>query len=301
MTEMEIRSTSVETPQGQLLRFESEMRMGPSPSRTTGQVRRRSARHRDDGCRMRRRRGLRSPGRPTVGGPFAAEQTLLREPMQPGERRTLKMLMIGLQPGGRRGDDRQGLRADRPARAAPTTLLRIETVTRLADGQKIEGTVWTDRTGETLKTDSQAMGLETYRASKAEALEKADVAELDLLASTMVKVDRPLPHAHQTKQVRYRVHLGGRRSGERFRHRAHAGGQVDRRPHGRDHGLRDPAGPAGRQPRRAGRSAHRRRPPAQQLHPERRSAIVADAEKAAGDETDPGAWPWPWSATSIAR
>ena len=60
-----------------------------------------------------------------------------------------------------------------------------------------------------LKTYSQAMGLETFRVSKAEALEKAEAAEFDLLPSMLVKVDRPLPHAHQTKQVRYRVHLEG--------------------------------------------------------------------------------------------
>ena len=54
-------------------------------------------------------------------------------------------------------------------------LLRIEAVARLANDQKIQQTVWTDRTGDTLKTLMPAMGmLETYRALKAEALEKAD-------------------------------------------------------------------------------------------------------------------------------
>ena len=89
-------------------------------------------------------------------------------------------------------------------------LLRIETVTGLPNDQKIEQTIWTDRTGDMLKTLMPAMGgLETYRASKAEALEKADAAELDLLPSMMVKVEPPLADAHRTKQVRYRVHLDG--------------------------------------------------------------------------------------------
>ena len=35
--EQDIRSKSTETPQGQLIRFESEMRMGPTPIRTVGQ------------------------------------------------------------------------------------------------------------------------------------------------------------------------------------------------------------------------------------------------------------------------
>ena len=90
-------------------------------------------------------------------------------------------------------------------------MLRIETVTRLPLGDKtmkIEQTVWTDRTGEVLKTYSPTVGgLETFRVPKAEALEKAEPAELDLLSSMMVKVDPPLLHPRETKQVRYRVHL----------------------------------------------------------------------------------------------
>jgi transglutaminase-like putative cysteine protease len=49
----------------------------------------------------------------------------------------------------------------------------------------------------------------TYRTSEAEALAKVDAPELDLLGNTLVSVDRPLPNAHATKQVRYRVHLNG--------------------------------------------------------------------------------------------
>jgi hypothetical protein len=56
----------------------------------------------------------------------------------------------------------------------------------LADGQKIEGAMWTDRTGETLKGSSPAMGMETYRASKAEALDKAD-AEFTAMAMNIFK------------------------------------------------------------------------------------------------------------------
>ena len=108
-------------------------------------------------------------------------------------------------------------------------LLRIETVTHLADGQKIDGTLWTNRTGDVLKTYSQAMALETFRVSKAEALKTAGGAELELLPSMFVKVGQPLPHAHRTKQVRYRVHLEGGDPAGAFRHRADAGGQVDRR------------------------------------------------------------------------
>jgi transglutaminase-like putative cysteine protease len=51
--------------------------------------------------------------------------------------------------------------------------------------------------------------LESYRASKAEAIEQSDVATFDLLASTMIKVEPPLRNPLRTKEVRYRVHLTG--------------------------------------------------------------------------------------------
>ncbi len=206
--EQDIRSKSTETPQGQLIRFESEMRMGPTPIRTVGQV------HGDrldmetigGGSTPPTQSSIRWP--PDGRGPVATEQSLWQRPMRPGERRTITTLMIGLN---------QAAKVEMVAKDYQPTallsgnydLLRIETVTRLADGQKIEDTVWANRTGEILKTDSQAMGLEIFRVSKAEALKSAGVAELDLLPSMLVKVDQPLPHAHRTTQVRYRVHLEG--------------------------------------------------------------------------------------------
>ncbi len=93
--------------------------------------------------------------------------------------------------------------------SGPHDLLRIETVTRLPDGQEIAGTLWCDRTGDVLKSYSAALGMEIYRATKAAALEKADSGEFDLIRSMMIKVAQPLADAHQTKQVRYRVHLEG--------------------------------------------------------------------------------------------
>jgi hypothetical protein len=87
-------------------------------------------------------------------------------------------------------------------------LLRVDRVVRRPDGQKLEDdTIWCDRTGEVLKTMMPGAGLESYRASKAEALENAGAAKLDLLVAAKVPVDRPLGHPYQTQQVRYRVRL----------------------------------------------------------------------------------------------
>ena len=90
------------------------------------------------------------------------------------------------------------------------------------------------------------------------------------------------------KQVRYRVHLEGGDPAGGFRHRADAGGQVDRRAHGRDYGLRDSARPR----RRKCAMPRPTRPREDDLRPNNfiqsdDPLIVADAKKAAGGETDP--------------
>ncbi len=205
-TEQDIRTISIESPQGRLIRFESEMRMGRSPLLTIGRVQGDELVLETTSAGAPGPTTTQTPWPHDAMGPLGTEQTLLRKPMQPNERRTIKMLMIGLN---------QAVDVEMTARDYEPTamlngvydLLKIDTVTQLPDGQKIAGTVWADRTGNTLKTSSQTLGLESYRVTKAEALDSADTAEFDLLTGTFVKVARPLPDAHHTHQVRYRVHL----------------------------------------------------------------------------------------------
>ena len=78
-----------------------------------------------------------------------------------------------------------------------------------AQGQRVEiqGAVWTNAAGEVLKTWIKPMNMETFRVTKEVALAKTPLAKLDLGEATLVKVDRAIPHAHDTKRVRYRVRL----------------------------------------------------------------------------------------------
>lgn len=206
VSEQVISATSVETPRGELISFQSEMQMGPGAIRSTGRV---------SGDKLDIEMfgpDRKEPTRTSITwssdylGPFATEQTLLRCPMKPGQRRAFKTIVIGFNQVADvelAAKDFESVKLLDGARE----LLRIETLTRLPDGQEIKGTLWCDRSGDTLKTYSEAMGLETFRVSKAEALKKTDAAELDLLPSMMVEVDRPLSDPHRTKRVRYRVHL----------------------------------------------------------------------------------------------
>jgi hypothetical protein len=203
-TQQDIRSTSVETPDGELLRFTCEMQAGPSPMRTVGQVK--GDRLELETITAGKRVATTIPWSARWGGPFASEQTLLRKPMQPGERRSLKALIAEF---SRPAEIEMQAKDYEPTPLLGGThdLLRIDTVRRFADGRQLEATVWANRAGNTMKVFSAAMEITSYRASEAEAMAKVDAAELDLLGATLVSVDRPLKNPHQTKRVRCRVHL----------------------------------------------------------------------------------------------
>ncbi len=86
-------------------------------------------------------------------------------------------------------------------------LLRIESVLTLPGGQAIRETLWSDRTGEILRRKAEAMNLESFRATKAIALETGAQATFDLGEGLAVKVNRPLAHPHDTRRIRYRISL----------------------------------------------------------------------------------------------
>jgi hypothetical protein len=206
---MDASCSSVETPEGRLLHYESEALMSQSPLRTVGRVHdgKLDLEVTSAGSKIPLRQSISWPK--DGGGPIAMEQSLLRKPMLPGEHRTIKFLMI---------DINQTAVMELSAKQYESTpllngayeLLCIENVIQLSDGKKIKGKIWINRAGESLKTITEAMeGIEmvTYRATEAEALKKADAAKLDLMLNTMVKVEQRFPDSFHTKQVRYRVHL----------------------------------------------------------------------------------------------
>jgi hypothetical protein len=198
------RVVSIETPQGKLLQFESEMQLGPSPMRTVGRV---------VGDRLELETSTQGktvtssiPWSNDFGGPFAAEESLRRKPMQPGTKRTLQLLVPGfnqLATVTMTAKDYESVKLP----AGDQELLRIDTELRFSSGQVLEGSTWTDRRGDTLKTGIAALNIEKVRATKALALKELEELDLDLLWDLAVKVDRRLPDAHRSRRIRYRVEL----------------------------------------------------------------------------------------------
>ncbi|MEN6451515.1 MAG: transglutaminase domain-containing protein [Thermoguttaceae bacterium] len=282
---METTVASDETLQGQLLGFEMEMRVGPAPTRMTGQVHgeRLDIEILGPGATKAKKESI--PWSADFLGPTGVEQSLARKPMRPGERRTVKMLMPVLDNVAMADVKLVAQQFETTGlRSGPHELLRINSTTPMG-GQTIDTALWCDRTGDVLKS---ATGLiEAYRATKAEALEEPEVAKLDLLADMLVKPDRPLPNAHQTKRVRYRVHLDGGDPAAAFvtgptqevksidPHTAEITVYAIRpgRPDGNRNAPKDPPTEDDRRPNNFIQSDD--------------PSIVADAEKAAGKETDP--------------
>ena len=250
----DLQSGDTETPEGVVLDFFSETRQGPTPQRMTGRVQGDRAELQTTTLGKGVSKSI--PWSADYGGYAAVEDSLLRQPMQPGQRRTIRALTA----------DAQVWQTDLTARDyervqlldGSAELLKIDILERPPEGQTaMKGAIWTDRSGNTLKQRIDAMNTEMFRVSKEVALaEVAPARKIDFGRDTMVKLQRPLPGGHGSRRVRYRVELADGDPAKVFVCRAVAGGQADRSAHGRSDGICDSTGPERRQSTCGGRSAH---------------------------------------------
>jgi transglutaminase-like putative cysteine protease len=202
---LEASRKCIETVEGKLVSFREEQRLGPTPTVTTGQV--------EDGKLVVKttsadRTDTRQIDLPDdVGGPFAPEHSLQRKPMVPGEKRTVRFFEPML--GALASETLEARDYEQTKLPSGTQeLLRIES-TLATEGQKrpTRSLRWTDREGETLKTEKSGMQQVTYRTTKEEATRSDDEPSFDLMRGTIVKLAEPMTDAHQTRVVRYRVEL----------------------------------------------------------------------------------------------
>lgn len=204
----QVEISSLDTTDGRLLRCSTQVHAGDEqPTVTTAEV--------DGGTlKLALRVGqlaqsLELPWSAEMGGYFAVEHSLRERPMQPGQRRTLRCLLPIFNQIGAVELEAKDYEST-PLLTASEQLLRIETATTVPGAPApLRTTYWVDRQGEVLKTHTAAASQETFRATRELALEQADAAELDLITSLMAPLDRPIPHPHQTRRVRYRVTMQG--------------------------------------------------------------------------------------------
>lgn len=203
-TEQEITMRTLETPEGELLRFESRMELGPMPLETRGWV---------EGDRLVIETTTQGktvqnaiPWKEDYGGFAAVELSLERDPLEPGRTRSLRALQPGFYEAALvelKAEDFESVEL----LSGTYELLRVATKTTFANGNSLGGIMWIDRTGKVLKHYTDAMNLEAYRTTKARALDDTEAVELDLGWDFSVPVDRRLTNPSSSRQIRYRVQL----------------------------------------------------------------------------------------------
>lgn len=148
------------------------------------------------------------PWGPDVRGPYAAEQSLSRNPMKPGETRDLRMYIPDLNKicdivlAAKGPEDVLLGDGKRP-------LLRIEETVSLEGKPRPEynTTLWADSGGQVLKSKSEILGgLDIFRTTR-EAAQGAGGASLDLTLNSIIRVTHKISKPETSRDVRYRVGL----------------------------------------------------------------------------------------------
>ncbi len=218
--ELAIETTSVETPDGQVVRFGSTTTTGANSDTISG--RREGAELLLETTIAGNHSSSRMPCPTDVLGFKGVEQSLEREPLQPGQTRSLKVLLpmlsaITIAQIELVARDREETKLlDRTE-----SLLRIDGSTTLAGNTPlvVRSSLWTDRQGRVLKSASNAApGMEeiNYRTTRDVALADAGKIRFDLGFDLIVKIDKPLPAPWLTKRVLYRVELDDKNPADAF-------------------------------------------------------------------------------------
>jgi hypothetical protein len=202
-TTQEMILTSWDTPGGELVRFDSQMSSGSSPLVVVGAVN--NGQLGIDQTTLGRTQSIKIPWQPGWGGYFAQELSLRRQPLKPGEKRTIRCLLPGLNIPG----DMHVEALDLEAVELPSgkqTLLKIKSVME-AGPNKIESFLWANDRGEVLKMIAPTLQQVVVRTTKADALRRPAGGSFDLITSPTVKITGPLVPTPKTTRAVYRAHL----------------------------------------------------------------------------------------------
>jgi hypothetical protein len=200
--DMDLKLRSVERLDGQLLRFDLGGTLGSQTIQLSGQVTDGQLRVEGTGS------PLAIPWDDKTGGFLAVEQSLERQPMQPGEKRSLRKLewapplAVTVTTVELAAADYEKVRI----RDADVDLLRIaESV--VADGEKVANMRWTDEQGRTVKLLMPGARQELVKCAKTEALKPLDEGRYDAGLALSVPV-RDVPQAlPAARRARYRVQV----------------------------------------------------------------------------------------------
>jgi hypothetical protein len=202
-TVVRTRLSSLETIDGCIVDFRSEIMTGPGAVVTQGRY--------DDGklaiqvTTQDKTENHSIPWNPQWGGFFADQRSLRKEPMNPRETRRLKALLPIVNQAGEIRMNAVGYEAA-GLLSGSRQLLRIDAATDLGMTQ-LKTILWTDETGKVWKTRDLQLGLEAYRTTKEDALSGENSTALDLGDAIVIQIDRRLEDPHHTRRIVYRARL----------------------------------------------------------------------------------------------
>ena len=203
---IEMQVTNFEASNGDLLRFESNVKLANMPMTAKGQV--------TDGKLNVEGRVQGQAVKTTVdcpagtGGIDAVERSLSSKPLQPGEKRQLRMFLpmfnvvadVALTAADYEGTE---LLDGKTAR-----LLKIENEAVVPGQAPIRSTAWTDQQGVLLKSvERGGLGVTTYRTTREIALSRGSGGKADLISLSIVKVTPAPREPHRARKIVYRVNL----------------------------------------------------------------------------------------------
>jgi len=193
--QQDLKVVSLDTPEGRLVAFETQM----GEVMTTGAVRGGQLAISTTSSGRTEKRSI--PWQAEWGGLFAAEHSVRKKPLVPGEQRTVRGLVPMMNVAGDtelKAIDYEMVHLP----GGPRKLLKVLAVMQIG-GQQIESTQWADEKGETIKAIIPAVGQETLRTTKEDALRRSAGGKLDLLVNSTVPLPGGFPNAQQTRKAVY--------------------------------------------------------------------------------------------------
>jgi len=198
-----------ETVDGDLLRFYFESANPPASSTITAGV--------VEGDQLKvtqtvdgKVKESRQAWRPELKSPTFQERSLQTAPLKAGQSRSFEAFMPEFNSVATVKLEALDLVETPLLNGKSQKLLKIKMTQSAVPGLVLNA--FADVRGELLKISTGILGGEmtTYQVSQEEALKNIPGAELDLAVSTLIKV-KPIPNAHSTRSMRYRVTTRGQK------------------------------------------------------------------------------------------